>query len=108
MSNKAVVEALVIGLAGAVIWFTAVHFDAMDQLIEVMEGHESWELDEIILAVVCIGFSGFVFAARRLTDLRGEVRRRRTAEHDASWIARHDPLTRLPEPALSRGIHCRD
>ncbi|UVK41366.1 EAL domain-containing protein [Mesorhizobium sp. AR10] len=61
-----------------------------------MEEHESLELDEIILALLCIGLSGFIFAARRLTDLRSEVRRRRTAEDDASWIARHDPLTRLP------------
>jgi diguanylate cyclase (GGDEF)-like protein len=96
MPNKAVVEALVIGLGGAVIWLIAISFDAMDHLIELMQRHESWQLDEIMLALVCVGFSGFAFATRRLTDLRGEVRRRRTAEDDASWIARHDPLTRLP------------
>jgi diguanylate cyclase (GGDEF)-like protein len=96
MPNKAAVEAFIIGLAGMAIWLAAVHFDAMDRLVEVMQEHESWELDEIVLALACIGLAGFVFAARRLTDLRGEVRRRRTAEDDASWIARHDPLTRLP------------
>jgi diguanylate cyclase (GGDEF)-like protein len=96
MSKKVIIEALAIGLAGIAIWLVALYFDAMDELIELMERYESWELDEIILALVCIGFSGFIFATRRLTDLRDEVHRRRVAEDDASWIARHDLLTRLP------------
>ena len=49
MPNKAVVEALAIGFGGALIWLLALYFDAMDQLIEVMDEHESWELDEILL-----------------------------------------------------------
>ncbi len=96
MPRRVALEAFAIFLTGVVIWLAAIHFDAMDALVGAMEEHESWELDEIVLALVCVGLSGFVFAARRLTDLRGEVRRRRTAEDDASWIAHHDPLTRLP------------
>jgi diguanylate cyclase (GGDEF)-like protein len=89
-----------------VIWLGAVYLDVMDHLIEIMEAHESWQLDEIILAVVCVGFSGFLFATRRLTDLRQEVRRRQAAEDDASWIAHHDPLTRLPNRRyLSEYVH---
>lgn len=61
-----------------------------------MEQHEDWQPDEVILAVFVAGLGGFSYAGRRLVELRKEVRRRRTAEEDASWIAMHDPLTRLP------------
>ena len=94
--TKTTTDAAIVSLVGVVIWLVSVYFDTMDHLVEFMVSHESWELDEIILAVASVGICGFVFATRRLAELRHEVRRRRTAEDDSSWIARHDPLTRLP------------
>ena len=56
--------------------------------------------------MICVGFCGFAYSVRRLIELRSEVRRRRTAEDNASWIAKHDPLTRLPNRRfLSEFIH---
>lgn len=96
MKNKALVEALLLAAAGVLGWIVAVNFDAMDHLIELMELHEDWQLDELIAAIFLVGLLGFVYAARRLIDMRHEVKKREAAESDASWIARHDPLTSLP------------
>ncbi len=39
--------------------------DAFDTLYAWSRAHEDWELDEIILAVLSVGTTGFVFVARR-------------------------------------------
>ncbi len=94
--GKARIDAYLVAATGVIIWIIALKFDAWDRLHEFLAQHERWQLDELIIGVICVGFCGFAYSVRRLVDLRSEVRRRRTAEDDASWIAKHDPLTRLP------------
>ncbi|MDR6636360.1 diguanylate cyclase (GGDEF)-like protein [Phyllobacterium sp. 1468] len=94
--GKARTDAFLVAATGVIVWIVALQFDVWDRLTEFLEGHEAWQLDELILGVLCVGFCGFAYSVRRLIELRSEVRRRRTAEDNASWIAMHDPLTRLP------------
>ncbi|MBS1181515.1 MAG: hypothetical protein H6Q99_1395 [Proteobacteria bacterium] len=67
-----------------------------ENLKDLLEKHEIFQIDELLLALLVVGLLGFVFGYRRLRDLKVEVAHRNRAERDVSWIAAHDPLTRLP------------
>ena len=74
----------------------AVEVDLFEIVVEFMEDHEDWELDEIFLAVSIAGLGGFIFGARRLQELDRELILRKKAEQRSTWLAHHDPLTHLP------------
>lgn len=93
--RKWVKDALVIGALALVGLALAILTDAWDALTNFVEGHESWELDELILIVLMTGLGGFVFALRRLADLRREVSVREAAEHEVTRLAYTDALTGL-------------
>ncbi len=67
-----------------------------DHLKVFLEQYEFVQADELLVTLTIVGVLGFVFGYRRLRDLRAEVAHRMRAERDVSWIAAHDPLTRLP------------
>ncbi|MER0236805.1 EAL domain-containing protein [Fulvimarina sp. MAC8] len=94
--NAASREILILSVFGLVIWGLAHNYDAFDFLAQFLEKHERWELDEIIFAILSAGLMGFVYAWRRLRELRKETRQRNAAELEAAWFAYHDPLTQLP------------
>ena len=70
--------------------------EAFDLVYAFTRAHEEWELDELIALFFVIGIASAVFGLRRLFDLRSEVKRRQVAEEEANKLARHDPLTGLP------------
>ncbi|MEG6508282.1 EAL domain-containing protein [Methyloligella sp. 2.7D] len=70
--------------------------DFHDQLHHFLARNEAWELDEVLHALTLVGIAGFVYAVRRLTDLRRAIRKRVEAEEKASMLARHDAMTGLP------------
>ncbi|MEF2070837.1 putative bifunctional diguanylate cyclase/phosphodiesterase [Consotaella aegiceratis] len=73
------------------------YVDLYDSFHTLMVEHETWELDEIVTAFLVAGIGGFLYAWRRVVDLRAEMQRRTEAEDEALWFAYHDPLTRLPD-----------
>ncbi|WP_299861065.1 EAL domain-containing protein [uncultured Hoeflea sp.] len=77
-------------------YFYAVSIEAFELLIEFMENHEHWQLDELLTSLALIGFGGFVFAWRRYLETRRELEKRKAAEADVNWLAHFDPLTELP------------
>lgn len=89
-------DGLILTIAGLTIYGLAHYFDAFEILVKFAARYERWEADEIILAVLTAGLMGFVYAWRRLVDLRSEATQRNAAEEKAVWIAYHDPLTKLP------------
>ncbi|SJZ70117.1 putative bifunctional diguanylate cyclase/phosphodiesterase [Consotaella salsifontis] len=95
-SNPARRDAVIATGMAIALYALFLYLDAYDRFAAFMKGHESWELDEIILAIFLSGLSGFVYAWRRLLDLKREAKRRSEAEGEALWFAYHDPLTRLP------------
>lgn len=76
-------------------WY-AVSQEAFETMIEFMETHESWELDELLTSVMLIGFGGFVFAWRRYLETKRELSLREAAEANVNWLAHYDVLTELP------------
>ena len=94
--SQAQFEAIVIFAIAFALWLIAAQYDLFEIVSEFMESHEDWELDELIMAVSFAGFGGFVFGARRLLELARELKLRKEAEQQSTWLAQHDPLTHLP------------
>ncbi|MCP1199974.1 bifunctional diguanylate cyclase/phosphodiesterase [Notoacmeibacter sp. MSK16QG-6] len=88
-------DALWLIVAGVMFWVASYQLDLFDRLVAFVENHESWELDEIILAALSAGTMGFIYAARRYSDLKVETARREAAEQEARWNADRDSLTGL-------------
>ena len=86
-----VISAFALGLA----WLF-VHFDAFDRLAHFVEDHESWQLDEFISVVCVVGVASLTLLFRRANEMKREIALRHDAEATARELARHDPLTGLP------------
>jgi diguanylate cyclase (GGDEF)-like protein len=94
--RRAVRDGVAIVGAVAVIYALAHWYDLPPKLFQFGEEHADWEVDDIIFVmfVMSIGFA--VYSYRRVQDLRYEMQARRSAEIDSQTLARHDPLTGLP------------
>ncbi|WNO53611.1 putative bifunctional diguanylate cyclase/phosphodiesterase [Stakelama saccharophila] len=89
-------EALVIALAGMVLGFLFIHFDAFTKYSKFVDKAAYEQLDELLFVIFFGGFAALVIAIRRTADMAREVRRREEAERKALKLARLDPLTGLP------------
>ncbi|MVA23879.1 EAL domain-containing protein [Agrobacterium vitis] len=95
LKNAAIRDGLILTAAGLVVFGLAHHFNAFEFLVGFLEEHEDWQADEALLALLTAGLMGFIYAGRRLAELKRETRQRGRAEEEAVWFAYHDPLTRL-------------
>jgi diguanylate cyclase (GGDEF)-like protein len=78
-------------------------FDVGDLFLkfaDFIKEYEDWGADDIFLMsfMLCIGL--MIFSFRRLQDLAKEIKGRAAAEDQALKLARHDPLTDLPNRRL--------
>jgi diguanylate cyclase (GGDEF)-like protein len=116
--SKARSDAAILLVLFWIAYWYAVTNDVFEHLIEFMESHESWQLDELVTSVMLVGVCGFVFAWRRYLETRHELSRREAAEASVSWLAHYDALTELPNrrmlndfvrefDALVAGKHCK-
>jgi len=85
-------------LAVAVVAISIVthYFDLAPALFQFGNDHADWEVDDIIFVTFAMSIGISIFAYRRLRELAGEITARRSAELEATKLARHDPLTGLP------------
>jgi diguanylate cyclase (GGDEF)-like protein len=58
--------------------------------------YEKWKIDDIIFVSFVLGIVWMVYGFRRYQDLSREIKARISAELEARNLARHDPLTGLP------------
>ncbi len=65
-------------------------------VLEYSIKHQEWELDDLIVSSFVAVIGLLLYAWRRHKDLKREVDLRRAAEVVAQRLARHDPLTGLP------------
>lgn len=94
--GRATRDAAALIFVGIVFFIGAEWLDLYERLVVILDRHEFIQADELFIALLIVGVLGFAFGYRRLHDLKVEVNHRRRAERDVSWIAAHDPLTRLP------------
>jgi diguanylate cyclase (GGDEF)-like protein len=104
LRHRAVTDALVLLLAAVIVSAVAIRYDVFDSLHAYSHRHEALLLDELFMSLVVAGCCSFAYAIRRMLDVLRERQDRLRAEDDASWLAVHDPLTRLPN---RRGLEQR-
>jgi hypothetical protein len=66
------------------------------QLLQFGVDHADWEMDDLIFVVFMLSAAMMIYGFRRYQDLSREIKARTAAESEARMMARHDPLTRLP------------
>jgi diguanylate cyclase (GGDEF)-like protein len=70
------------------------------QLYEALDAylitHDDWHLDDVLLVSAITSIALVIYGYRRFKDLSNEMRARSQAEIEAQRLARHDPLTGLP------------
>ena len=87
----------VVLFGAAILSYVVAHtYDLAPKLFQLGIDYAEWELDDIIFVVVVMSIALTVYALRRYRDLSGEIKSRIAAETEARNLARHDPLTGLP------------
>ena len=65
-------------------------------MAQFMSRYDYLQLDDFVGLYLFPSIAVIIFSLRRMQDLSQEVRARRAAEQIAHNLARHDPLTGLP------------
>jgi diguanylate cyclase (GGDEF)-like protein len=87
----------VVLVAAAVVSYVVAHtYDLAPKLFQLGIDYAEWELDDIIFVVFVMSVAMMIYAFRRYRDLSREIKSRINAELEARKLARHDPLTGLP------------
>jgi predicted signal transduction protein with EAL and GGDEF domain len=74
--------------------------DLFQKFADFAKEYEDWGVDDLVLLSFMLCISLMVFSFRRLQDLAREMKGRAAAEDLALKLARHDPLTDLPNRRL--------
>jgi diguanylate cyclase (GGDEF)-like protein len=69
-------------------------------LLQLGMDYAVWELDDIIFVAFVLSIALTIYSVRRYRDLACEIKARAIAEREARDLARHDPLTGLPNRRL--------
>ncbi len=96
LRNRAFTDAVILFALFVVGYLFFSYVEAFEQIVEFVEIHEDWELDEGITSLTLIGIAGFVYAVRRNHEARAELKKRKAAEANGRWLAQNDTLTKLP------------
>jgi diguanylate cyclase (GGDEF)-like protein len=87
----------IILLGVAVLCYVGTHtYDLAPKLFQFGIDYAEWEIDDIIFVMFFMSIAVTVYAFRRYRDLSKEIKARIRAEFEARKLARHDPLTGLP------------
>lgn len=89
-------EALGIGICATIVLTVFHQSNAFDRMAAFLAKHEAWQLDELFFTLCIGGVAALFIALRRAFDMRREIIAREAAEARYTQLARHDPLTGLP------------
>jgi len=94
--RPATMDAIILSALGVIIFVIEYFSDHAEPLLQFALDHKEWEVDNFVsvIFVMSIGFA--IFSYRRVRELAVEMKARRHAEIAATTLARHDPLTGLP------------
>lgn len=81
----------------ALLAYVMAHFyELPSKLFQFGLDNADWEADDLIFVVFILSVAMMIYAFRRYQDVSLEIKARIDAELDARNLARHDPLTGLP------------
>jgi len=94
--RPATLDAIIISICGVIIFVVEHNNDLAPKLFQFATDHEEWEIDNFIFSIFVLSIGFAIFSYRRVRELAIEMKARRSAELEAKKLARHDPLTGLP------------
>jgi diguanylate cyclase (GGDEF)-like protein len=89
-------DAIVLLAIGIITFLLADAYDLPPRLLQFGLDYADWEIDDLIFVVFMLSAAMMIYGFRRYQDLSHEIKARIAAERDARDLARHDPLTGLP------------
>jgi diguanylate cyclase (GGDEF)-like protein len=89
-------DALVLLVIGIIIFLLSDTYELPPHLLQFGLDHADWEMDDLIFVVFMLSIALTIYGFRRYQDLSREIKARTAAEIEARNLARHDPLTGLP------------
>jgi diguanylate cyclase (GGDEF)-like protein len=89
-------DTIVISILSIIIFIAEYHADLAEHLFQFALDYREWEIDNALFVVVIMSVGFGIFSYRRVKELSVEMKARRRAEWVAEKLARHDPLTGLP------------
>jgi diguanylate cyclase (GGDEF)-like protein len=89
-------DAIVISIFSVIISLVEYYNDLAPKLFKFGLEYRGWEVDNLIFVVFFMSIGFVIFSYRRVKELAIELKARCDAELAAKKLARHDPLTGLP------------
>jgi diguanylate cyclase (GGDEF)-like protein len=89
-------DALVLFVIGIILFLLADRYDLPPHLLQFGLDYADWEMDDLIFVLFMLSVALMIYGFRRYQDLSREIKARTVAELEARNLARHDPLTGLP------------
>jgi diguanylate cyclase (GGDEF)-like protein len=89
-------DAILLFGIGIIIFAFAHVYDLPPHLLQFGLDYADWEVDDAIFVLFMLSVALMVYGDRRYRDLSAEMKARISAESEARKLARHDPLTGLP------------
>ena len=111
--RREVRDAIVTVALALAIYSVAHFFDLPPKVFQFAIDNVKYEVDDAIFVLFVMSAALLFYVYRRLQDLSREIEARRAAEHTAQRLARHDPLTGLPNrrffnEKLDEALRCQD
>jgi diguanylate cyclase (GGDEF)-like protein len=94
--RRDVIDGIVIIALTGVMYLLAHIFELPPLLFQWALDNADWEMDDAVFLVAVLGFALSIYVGRRHGDLVREIAARKAAEAESLRLARHDPLTGLP------------
>jgi diguanylate cyclase (GGDEF)-like protein len=89
-------DLVIISMFSVVIFVAEYLSDLAEHLFRFALDYKEWEVDNAIFVLILMSFGFGIFSYRRVKELSAEMKARQSAEREAKKLARHDPLTGLP------------
>lgn len=94
--RREVMDGIVLIGVSVLIYLVAHIYDLPPKVFQFAMDNADWEADDGLFLIAVISLALLVYIDRRRRDLGAEVEARRRAEAESHRLARHDPLTGLP------------
>lgn len=95
-SRRDVKEAIIIFGMALFVFIVAAQTQLYETLDAYFMEHDDWHLDDVLIVSAVMSIALVIYGYRRFKDLSNEMKARGRAETEAQRLARHDPLTGLP------------